>query len=406
MKILMAHNRYLEPGGEDISFRMEVEMLRRNGCEVVTYEDDNKRVAQLGGLRTAARSIWSPETYRKVRSILRETRCDVVHVQNFFPLISPSIYYAARAEGVPVVQSLRNYRLMCPLGTLNRNGAVCEDCVGRVFPWPSVRRGCYRESGFASGVVGSMLTVNKLLGTWAHMVDAYIALTENMRDRFVRGGLPADRIFVKSNFLYPVPSPGARGGDFALYVGRLTPEKGIGTLLQAWESVGCDLPLKVAGAGPMEPLVANGDGRSCVEFLGWQPEDEVLRLMGAARFIVIPSQWYEGQPRTVIEAFAKGAPVIASDIGAMAEMIEDGKTGVLFTPGDAGELAAKVRWALDNTGTMTEMGARGRIAFERTFTADRNFAALMEIYAQAAAMRRGRAGQLTAGYRAGHPNFG
>ena len=131
-----------------------------------------------------------------------------------------------------------------------------------------------------------------------------------------------------------------------------------------------------------------------------------MRLMGAARFIVIPSQWYEGQPRTVIEAFAKGAPVIASNIGAMAEMIEDGKTGVLVTPGDAGELAAKVRWALDNTGTMAEMGARGRIAFEGTFTADRNFGALMDIYAQAAAMRRGRAGQMTADYRAGHPNFG
>lgn len=387
MKVLMAHNRYLESGGEDISFRMEVEMLRRNGCDVVTYEEDNKRVKQLGALRTAARSIWSPETYRKVRSILRETGCDVVHVQNFFPLISPSIYYAARAEGVPVVQSLRNYRLMCPGGTLNRNGKICEACVGKVFPWPAVRRACYRNSRFATGVVASMLTVNKALGTWAHMVDAYIALTENMRGKFVQAGLPADKIFVKSNFLHPVPSTGAGDGDFALFVGRLSPEKGVETLLKAWTSVGDAIPLKIAGTGPLEDRIADGTRPSSIEGLGWQPEEEVLRLMGSARFIVIPTEWYEGQPRTAIEAFARGLPVIASNIGAMAELIEDGESGLLFTPGDAEELASKVRWALDNSEKMAAIGARGRIEFERKYTAEHNFGKLMEIYTRVSAAR-------------------
>lgn len=393
MKILMAHNRYLESGGEDISYRMEVEMLRRNGCEVVTYEEDNKRVGQLGGLRTAARSVWSPETFRKVRAILRATRCDIVHVQNFFPLISPSIYYAARAEGVPVVQSLRNYRLMCPQGTLNRDGNICEACVGRAFPWPAVRWGCYRDSKFASGVVGAMLAANRALGTWSHMVDAYIALTETMRDKFVQGGLPADRIFVKSNFLHPIPPPGDGGGDFALFVGRLSPEKGVDTLLRAWDSVGDAIPLRIAGAGPMESRVTDGTRPSSVEFLGWQPEEEVLRLMGAARFIVIPTEWYEGQPRTAIEAFAKGTPIIASNIGAMAEMIEDRESGLLFTPGDAGDLVSKVRWALRNGEDLTAMGARGRMAYARTYTATQNYGQLLEIYARAAAVRRGMAVQ-------------
>jgi len=399
MKILMAHNRYLEPGGEDISFRMEADMLRRNGCEVVTYEDDNRRIAGLGALRTATRSIWSPETCRRVRTVLRETRCDIVHVQNFFPLISPSIYYAARAEGVPVVQSLRNYRLMCPIGTLYRDGRVCEDCVGRAFPWASVRHGCYRDSNVASGAVAAMLAVNRIFGTWAHMIDAYIALSPNMRDRFVRGGLPAHRIFVKSNFLHPDPRPGAGDGNFALFAGRLSPEKGIGTLLEAWKTVGHELPLKVVGAGPLEPGATGRKAPANVDFLGWRPEEEVLNLMGAARLVIIPTEWYEGQPRTAIEAFAKAAPVIASDIGAMAELVDDGCNGLLFPPGDAVALAARVRWALGNRDAMTEMGARARYDFERKFTADANFGTLTDIYARAAAIRRGEAGARQAGYR-------
>lgn len=388
MKILMAHNRYLESGGEDISFRMEVEMLRRHGCDVLTYEEDNERIERLGGLRTAARSIWSPETFRNVRSILRETHCDIVHVQNFFPLISPSIYYAARAEGVPVVQSLRNYRLLCPTGTLNRNGKVCEQCLGRAFPWPAVRWGCYRDNGVASGVVGTMLAVNRAFGTWAHTVDAYIALTEIMRKKFVQGGLPADKVFVKSNFLHPDPSPGAHDGDFALFVGRLTPEKGVETLLNAWKQIGDDMPLKVVGAGPLESVVTNGACPSSVAFLGWRPEAEVLRLMGSARFVIIPTEWYEGQPRTAIEAFAKAAPVIASNIGAMAEMIDDGRSGLLFTPGNADELAAKVRWALCHGDELAAMGVRGRAEYERKYEPDMNYGRLKEIYMRAIASRR------------------
>lgn len=397
MKILMAHNRYLESGGEDISFRMEVEMLRRNGCEVATYEEDNRRVQKLGGLRTALRSVWSWETFRKVRSILRETRYDVLHVQNFFPLISPSIYYAAKAEGVPVVQSLRNYRLLCPQGTLNRDGRVCEACVGRAFSWPAVRHRCYKDSMVASGVVASMLSVNGALGTWAKLVDAYIALTENMRDRFVQAGLPAHKVFVKSNFLHPAPAACGGDGAFALFAGRLTPEKGVETLLKAWELVDGAPPLRIAGSGPLQERIA-ADGRSGpIDFLGWRPEKEVLALMGSARFVVIPTQWYEGQPRTAIEAFSVGAPIIASNIGAMSEMIEDGETGLLFEPGNAADLAAKVRWALENGDEMRDLGARGRLEFERKYTAEQNFRTLMDIYERIAGPRKERALQTAAG---------
>jgi len=387
MNIFMVHNRYRDSGGEDLSFRMEVDMLRRNGCHVETLVEDNERVAQLGQVRTAMRSIWSPEIFQRVRIALRNGRFDVLHVQNFFPLISPSVYYAARAEGVPVVQSLRNYRLICPAGTFYRDGRICEDCLGRTIPWPGVQRACYRNSVFGSSVVGGMLAVNHGLGTWFRLVDAYIAMTETMRDKFVQGGFPPEKIFVKSNFLDPDPLPGSGDGNFALFVGRLSQEKGIATLLKAWETAGPDIPLKILGTGPLKDVVTASAGPA-VEFLGWQSEEEVLRLMGLARFIVIPTEWYEGHPRTAVEALARGLPIIASRIGAMTEMIEDGRSGLLFTAGDADDLAAKLRWALVHGERMAEMGREGRNVYTRRYTASANYPQLRAIYQHAIAARR------------------
>ncbi len=388
MKILMVHNEYLSSGGEDISFRMEVEMLRRHNCHVVTMVENNHRVDQLGRARTALRSIWSPETFQTVRSVLKKDRFDIVHVQNFFPLISPSVYYAARAEGVPVVQSLRNYRLVCAAGTFHRDGRVCEDCTAHAWPWPAIRHACYQHSCVGSAVVGAMQLVNQGMGTWFHIVDAYIAVSEFMRDKYVACGFPPEKIFVKSNFHYPDPTPGKCDGNFALFVGRLTPEKGLTTLLRAWEMAGQPIPLKVVGTGPLMSLFTNGARLPSVEHLGWQPAEEVLRLMGSARFAVIPTEWYEGHPRTAVEAFSRGLPVIASRIGAMAEMVEDGRTGLLFQQGDADDLAAKIRWALDHRERMAEMGARARAVYERRYTAGTNYSQLSAIYQHVMAPQR------------------
>ena len=388
LNIFMAHNRYQVPGGEDISFRMEVEMLRRNGCEVETFVEDNDRVNKLGRLRTAARSIWSPESYRKVRATMRRKRFDVLHVQNFFPLISPSVYYAARAENIPVIQSLRNYRLICPGSTLNRDGKICEDCIGRTVPWPAVRHTCYQRSTLGSAAVSGMLAVHRGLGTWFHMVNAYIAMTDFMRDKFVACGFPAEKVFVKPNFLYPDPLPGDGDGGFALFVGRLSKEKGIETLLKTWEIVGSEIPLKVVGDGPLKPLFTGAKPLRSVDYLGWQPNEEVLKLMGSARFILIPTEWYEGHPRTAVEAFARGVPVIASRIGAMTEMIDDGVSGLLFAPGDTNDLAKKMRWAMDHREQMAEMGARGRTVYEHRYTDSKNYPQLLEIYRKVSAARQ------------------
>lgn len=388
MKVFMVHNEYLISGGEDASFRMEVEMLRRNGCDVVTFVENNERIDQLGKVRTAARSIWSPETFKRVRAVLRSTSFDIVHVQNFFPLISPSVYYAARSEGVPVVQSLRNYRLMCAAGTFNRDGQICESCIGRSWPWPALWHACYQNSIVGSAVVGGMQAINRGLGTWLHAVDGYIAVSEFMRDKFVACGFPPEKIFVKSNFLYPDPSPGKGDGDFALFVGRLSPEKGVKTLLRAWDIAGQKIPLKVIGAGPLMSLFTDGPQLPSVEYLGWQPAEEVLRLMGSARFVVIPTEWYEGHPRTAVEAFSRGLPIIATRVGAMAEMIEDGRSGLLFALGDAHDLAAKINWALEHREAMSEMGARGRAVYEQRYTAGTNYRQLSQIYRQVMAAQQ------------------
>lgn len=381
MRILMLHNRYLERGGEDTSFRMEAELLRSNGCEVVTYEENNTRVKDIGRARTAMGSIWSPYSYRKVREILRNDHFDVMHVQNFFPLISPSVYYAAAREGVAVVQSLRNFRLTCLPGTLSRNGGVCEDCVGKAVPWPGVLHGCYRGSVVGSFAVASMLTVNKGIGTWRDKVDAYIALTQFSREKFLEAGLPADKVHIKSNSIHPTPEVGPGGGGFGLFIGRLAPEKGVDTMLNAWRRLDGDIPLKIVGTGPMMSEVerrAEQDGN--VEVLGWQEPSDVMELLGQAEYLIFPSEWYEGCPRVIIESLAKGTPVVAAGLGAAAEMIEDGRTGFMFRPGDDEDFAATVTRAFSPAVDRAAMRDTVRRDFLEKYTASRNFDRFMEIY--------------------------
>lgn len=396
MRILMLHNRYLERGGEDTSLRMEAELLRSNGCEVVTYEDTNTRVEDIGRVRTALGSIWSPYSYRKIRDILRNDHFDVMHVQNFFPLISPSVYYAASHEGIAVVQSLRNFRLTCLPGTLSRNGRVCEDCVGKAVPWRGVVRGCYRGSVVGSLAVASMVAINKGLGTWRDEVDAYIALTRFSRDKFVEAGLPADKVHLKSNSIHPTPDIGPGGGGYGLFIGRLSPEKGVETMLDTWKRLDGDIPLKVVGTGPLlSEVERRAQKGGNVEVLGWREPADVMELIGKAEYLIFPSEWYEGCPRVIIESLAKGTPVIAARLGAAAEMIEDGRTGFMFRPGDEKDFASTVTKAFSPDVDRPSMRAAARRDFMAKYTANRNFERFMEIYQAAIDRSRRRHGSRT-----------
>jgi glycosyltransferase involved in cell wall biosynthesis len=384
VRILAVHNYYQQPGGEDRCFEAEVAMLRAEGHEVVEYCADNDEIGGLGRLTAALRTVWSRRGYRQVRSLIQKHRPQVVHFHNTFPLVSPAAYYAARAEGVPVVQTLHNFRLLCPNALFFREGRVCEDCLGKSLPWPGVVHGCYRDSRPASAAVATMIATHRALGTWREMVDVYIALTEASRAKFVAGGLPADRLVVKPNFLDSDPGRGDGTGGYGIYVGRLSAEKGLTTLLRAWGAIGNSVPLTIVGDGPLAGLVTEAvAGNPAIRWLKAQPPETVLSLLGGAAFAVLPSECYENFPRVVIESFAKGTPVIASRLGAMAEIVADGRTGFHFAPGDDVDLAATVRRAVADPLMLSRMRGAARLEFEQYFTADQNCQALMAIYERA-----------------------
>lgn len=384
LRVLMAHNRYLERGGEDGSFAAEVALLREHGCDVDVYERDNREIERRGTLRTGLGAIWSNDTYRDVRAMLKRGNFDAVHVQNFFPLISPAIYYAARAENVPVVQTIRNYRLLCPDANLLRDGRTCEECVGKFFAWPAIVHGCYHKSRAASASVATMLTAHRAAGTWRGMVDRYVALTEFSRAKLIEGGLPADKISVKPNFVLADPGPRHGEGGYFIYVGRLSREKGVATLIDAWERAAVDARLLIVGSGPEEEeLRERCKAIGGVEFLGQKPVSDIYELVGNAIALCFPSLCYENFPRTILEAFAVATPVIAHRNGTIPEIISDGVTGELVEMGDAAAMAERLRNAAANPREMASMGKSARRVFEDRYTAEANFRQLMEIYRDA-----------------------
>jgi glycosyltransferase involved in cell wall biosynthesis len=385
MRILLLHNHYQQGGGEDVVVEREKALLENKGYDVRLLTADNSTIAGIGSQFSAAcSSIFSRSSRDRIQIEISSFRPDVVHVHNFFPLLSPSVYYACRDTGVPVVQTLHNFRTMCSSALLFREGRVCEDCIGRSMPWPAVRHRCYRGSVAGSGVLAAMIAVHRLLGTWKGKIGAYIALTQFAMQKFVEGGLPRDKLFVKPNFVYPQPERGRRSGSYALFVGRLATEKGIKTLLAAWRTLPQDRVLKVVGDGPLskEVLIAC-EQHGNIECLGRQSKGAVNDLMDSAAFLVFPSEWYEGFPLVIVEALAKGLPVIASNLGSAAELVAHGKTGLLFPPGKATELANAAQWAFSHDSEMAHMSDAARAEFESKYTADHNYAQLMQIYSAA-----------------------
>lgn len=381
MKILMLHNRYLVPGGEEQATETDVALLRERGHDVDLLERDNIEVGRLGMVRTAKRTVWASDSYRWIFDKLQGANFDVLHVQNFFPLWSPSVYHAAARCGVPVVQTLHNYRLLCVNSFLFREGRPCEECVGRTLPWPGVMHGCYRDSRAGSAAVAGMIGFHKMLGTWKRKVRTYVAVSEFAREKYIAGGLPAEKIVVRPNLMSLSPLPGSGRGGYALYVGRLSAEKGIACMLEAWQSAENPLPLKIAGDGPLKEMVtAAAQKSSAIEYAGLKSLPEVLELMGRAEFLVFPSQWYETMGRTIMESFAVGTPVIASNIGAPASMVEHGVTGFHFPPGDVQALRSLAERCSRNPEEMRALRANARAVFEARYTSDAGAKSLLEIY--------------------------
>ena len=393
MKLLIVHNHYQLSGGEDVVVAAEQSLLRDRGHEVILYRRNNEEFKE-GGLRSSLavglQTTWAFRSYREICRLLETHRPELAHFHNTFPLVSPSAYYACAEAGVPVVQTLHNNRLICPAATFLREGRVCEACLGKSIPWPGVVHACYRGSRSATVATVTMLCVHRALNTWRNKVQVYIALSDFARNKFIEGGLPAERIVVKSNFTSRPPLTRNRYGDFALYVGRLSPEKGCKLLSLAWQSLQTKIRLQIAGDGPLLDFLKKQKAiadQEHVELLGLCSAEKVNELMCDAKFLVVPSILYEGFPMVVVEAFSCGLPVIASRLGSLAEIVQDGRTGLLFTPGDPQDLAAKVEWAYAHPDKMEEMGRAARREYESKYTAEVNYRILLRIYQQALAAR-------------------
>lgn len=383
LRILLVHNAYQCRGGEDRVVESEIALLRSYGHEVEVWFRSNDEVVEMAPMALVRDTLWSSKTMTSLAETIDHFRPDMIHVHNTFPLISPSLYWAASRAGVPVVQTLHNFRLMCLNALFLRDGRACEDCMGRQ-PWRGVVRGCYRDSRAASAVLAGMLSLHRGLGTFRNKVTRYIALNDFCRDKFIEGGLPPDRVVVKPNFVdwndespEPIflPDEDAGGRSF-LFVGRLSPEKGIATLVGAKARL-ADCSLRVAGEGPSAGLL---DGLPGVVQLGSLRPEAVRGEMMRALALVLPSIWYENFPRTIVESFACGLPVIASRIGALADIVEEGVTGLLFEPGDADDLADKMTWAVSHPEEMAAMGQNTRNKYQEAFSPEVNYRQLMAIY--------------------------
>jgi glycosyltransferase involved in cell wall biosynthesis len=374
VKILVAHNIYQRPGGEDAVCASEIRLLREAGHEVIEYLRHNHEIQEYSLIEKASlgwRTSWSDRANRELRKILARESPDVAHFHNTFPLISPSAYYACSEASVPVVQTLHNYRLLCPGGNLFRDGGICEECVSHSL-MRSILHGCYRDSRLASSAVAGMLTVHGLLRTWAEHVDLFLVCTEFARRKFADAGFDGARIRVKPNFIAPDPGARSSGGKTALYVGRLSQEKGPQLLPAAWSKLAEGIPLEIVGEGPLLTLIEADCARlglQSVRFSGWLDTQAAMERLHAAKFLIVPSTCYEGFPMAIAEAYACGVPVIVAGHGGLAEVVHDGYTGLHFTPGDAEDLAMKAAWAWNHPHEMETMGGAARLEFERKFNA-------------------------------------
>lgn len=368
-----------------MAFEQERHVLECAGHHVSVYQRSNWEIESYPGakgLALLARTAWSFETQREVAKVLERERPHLVHVHNTFFMISPSIYAACHDANVPVVQTLHNYRLFCPGGAFFRNGHLCEECVEHSV-WRGARYGCYRESRPATTAVAVMLAVNRMLHTWDRLVDCYIAPSEFARRKFVEAGLPPEKTCVKFNFVHPDPGEAVDAGEYALCVGRLSPEKQVGTLLAAWRHLHSRIPLFIVGSGrqrlELEGIAARHD-LATVRFEGQLPRDRTLATIKAARFLVFCSGWYDIFPHVIVEAFACGIPVICPRLGVMQEIVADGHSGLHFAPGNPADLAEKVEWAWAHPASMRAMGREARKEYETKYTAEKTYGTLMEIY--------------------------
>ena len=391
MRILACHNYYQQRGGEDQFFEDEVQLLSMHGHDVLSHTVENDSINNQSLLRVAGQSLWNFESARKIKELIATHKPDVMHVVNTFPLISHSIFKAARQANIPVVASVQNYRMFCAQSMCYRDGKACEACLGKI-PWRAVKHACYRDSRVGSTVVAGVQIVQRRTNTWNRYIDVICVASEFSRAKLVKAGISDDQFMIKPNFIFDDPGQREGRAGYAVFVGRLAGEKGINTVVDAWQQQGVDLPLKIIGDGPefdwVQQQTATNDN---IEMLGRLPNSEISEWVGNAACLIFPSTGYESLPKTLIESLAVGTPVIGSAIGSIPEVVRDGETGYLYPAGDAVALAAAVNKFFDCPQDWPRLRARCRQDFLERYTAEQNHVGLLRLYTEAIRRRRGEA---------------
>lgn len=390
MKVVQLHNRQLQPGGADVQLERERAALVSRGHVVERIEVDNHDVASIGNARAGAKAFWNRSVARELASMLESFDPDVVHVHTPFPIMSPAVFRVASARGCATVGTVQSWRYNCIKGTLERDGAICEECVGRRVKVPAVRHRCYQDSTAASLVLAGSLTAHGLVGTFRNHVDRFLALTPFMRERLIAEGLAPEQVVVKPNSSPDPGPPLATRRGYVLFCGRLVRDKGVRTVLEAWRRLEGEVPLVIAGEGPLRDDVvdaARDDPR--IDYVGWLDRDAMSITLREADVVLLPSEWYEGLPVILTEAFAAGTPIIASDVGNFSELVVDGENGRHFAVGDPSSLARAVRAFFDDEASSSMRGG-ARATFDAHFREDRVMDTLEAVYRDAVASRQSR----------------
>ena len=395
MKILLVHNFYgsSAPSGENSAFRAEAALLRNRGHSVTEFTRNSDELISSGAygiMKGALGTMWNPFSLRKLRETLRETRPDIVHVHNTFPLLSPSVLYAPREFGIPTVLTLHNFRVGCSSATALRNNEPCTLCLEQKSVLPALRYGCYRESRLATAPIAAMIALHRTRRTWQTKVDAFIALTEFQKKILIDYGIPEELLVVKPHFFEDPPEPLAwrRREPKVMFIGRLYEAKGAHILVDAWKQWGKKAPrLEIVGDGPMmaqlRRSIEGSDAATRITFSGTVSRDEVMTRLAKAKLLILPSLCFEGFPMAIQEAYALGVPVAASNIGSLPSIVSPGRTGALFAPGNASELRSAVGALFEKGRRLEQLAKNARREFDAKYTSDRNYKDLMRIYKRA-----------------------
>ena len=385
MKILLIHNYYQEYGGEDREYENEVELLRKRGHDVVEFTANNTMASEFSfgqWLTLPKNIIWSRETMKNLRAVLEREKPDIAHIHNTFFILSLSVYSVCKEFGIPIVQTIQNFRMFCASANFLRKEFICEDCAKAQFALPSIIHRCYHNSFPKTAAVASMISFHRSRKTWDAYVTLFIVVTEFIKNKFIEYGLDAHKLIIKPNFVEEDSGEGKRSGGYALFVGRLHEEKGVKTLLDACAKVK-HIPVKLVGDGPLydylcERVAANEITN--VTIIGKCRKEEVLAWMKDAQFLIIPSEWYEGLPLTLVEAFSFGIPILASRIGSLENLIDNETNGLLFRAGDSCDLAQKMELIWSNQTLARDLGRKARKTYLELYTAEANYLLLMRIY--------------------------